>query len=180
MARFAHMRTLDIWYARLSEDQLLETINMAVSTPKGRTLKKAQGLEKAARKNIAKARTRDSLQAFSTLAELVDGKYRIVSQPPIVIPLRELGDAYGMSPDEVEPAIRGQLRSSREKDTFDRSVTDFSEGYADQDERDEAFATAVRSGRLEASDAVQARPPGDARSPAEAGRSNPSIGPAGP
>ncbi|MHA7240875.1 DUF2252 domain-containing protein [Arthrobacter sp. TMS1-12-1] len=113
MAQFAQMRTLDIWYARLSEEQLLETITMAVSTPKGKTLKKAEGLEKTARKNIAKARTRDSLQALSKLAELVDGKYRIVSQPPIVIPLRELGDAYGMSPDQVEPAIRRQLRSYR-------------------------------------------------------------------
>ena len=44
-----------------------------------------------------KARTRDSLQALSKLAELVDGHYRIVSQPPIVIPVRELAVTYGMS-----------------------------------------------------------------------------------
>ena len=113
MAQFAQMRTLDIWYARLSEEQLLETINMAVSTPTGKTLKKAGGLEKKLRANIAKARTRDSLQALSKLAETVDGKYRIVSQPPIVIPARELGGSFGMSADELEHVISEQLRSYR-------------------------------------------------------------------
>ena len=46
-----------------------------------------EGAEQGARK----ARTRDSLQALSKLAEQVDGQYRIVSQPPIVIPAREIG-----------------------------------------------------------------------------------------
>jgi len=113
MAQFAQMRTLDIWYARLSEEQPLETINMAVSTPKGKTLKKAEGLEKKLRANIATARTRDSLQALSKLAETVDGKYRIVSQPPMIIPARELGGSLGMSADELEHVIIEQLRSYR-------------------------------------------------------------------
>ena len=38
-----------------------------------------------------------------------------------------------------------------ETDAFDRSITDFSERYADQNEKDyQAFAEAVRSGRIEA------------------------------
>ncbi|MFF2243557.1 DUF2252 domain-containing protein [Arthrobacter sp. NPDC058130] len=114
MAQFAQMRTLDIWYARLSEEQLMEAINLAVATQKGKALKKAaKGMEKEALRNVEKAHTRDSLQALSKLAERVDGKYRIVSQPPIVIPVRELGDAYGMSGDDVAHAIREQLRSYR-------------------------------------------------------------------
>ena len=37
------------------------------------------------------------------------------------------------------------------KDRFDQSITDFSERYADQNERDyQAFADAIRSGRLAA------------------------------
>ena len=51
-----------------------------------------------------KAHTRDSLQALSKLAELVDGQYRIVSQPPIVVPARDLAAVYGMS------AGRGRAR----------------------------------------------------------------------
>ena len=43
----------------------------------------------------------------------MDGEYRIVSQPPIVIPARELGESFGMSADEVQHAIREQLRSYR-------------------------------------------------------------------
>ena len=42
-----------------------------------------------------------------------------------------------------------------EDDQFDRSITDFSRRYADQNERDyEAFAEAVRSGRLAALEGV--------------------------
>ena len=114
MAEFAQMGTLDIWYARLSEEQLMETIELAVATQKGKALKKAaHGMEKTAKQNVAKAHTRDSLQALSKLAERVDGKYRIVSQPPIVIPARELGESFGMSADEIQKAIREQLRSYR-------------------------------------------------------------------
>ena len=41
------------------------------------------------------------------------------------------------------------------KDQFDRSITDFSERYADQNEQDyKAFVEAVRSGRLEAIEGV--------------------------
>jgi Uncharacterized protein conserved in bacteria (DUF2252) len=40
-------------------------------------------------------------------------------------------------------------------DAFDRSVTDFSERYADQNEQDyQAFVAAIRSGRLEAVEGV--------------------------
>ena len=42
-----------------------------------------------------------------------------------------------------------------ESDEFDRSVTDFAERYADQNERDyQRFVNAVRSGRLEAIEGV--------------------------
>ena len=113
MAGFAQMGTLDIWYARLSEEQLMETLDLAVATQKGKAHKAAHGMEKTAKANVAKARTRDSLQALSKLAELVDGNYRIVSQPPIVIPARELGGTFAMSADELEHVIREQLRSYR-------------------------------------------------------------------
>ena len=123
MAEFAQMRTLDIWYARLSEEQLMEAIDLAVASQKGKALKKAaQGLGKAARQNVAKAHTRDSLQALSKLAERVDGNYRIVSQPPIVVPVRELAATYGMSGDEVEKAVRQQLRSYRATLPDDRRI----------------------------------------------------------
>ncbi|MHA7207849.1 DUF2252 domain-containing protein [Arthrobacter sp. MDT1-65] len=113
MLRFARMRTLDIWYARLSDEELREAIDLSVATQKGKALTKARGMGKAARKNIGRARTRDSLQALAKLAERVDGTYRIVSQPPLIVPARDLGRSFGMSADEVEQVIREQLRSYR-------------------------------------------------------------------
>ena len=52
--------------------------------------KLAKRAEKTARKIAAKAHTRDSLQALSKLGELVDGQYQIVSQPPVIVPARDL------------------------------------------------------------------------------------------
>ena len=68
---------------------------------------------KLVEKADAKARTRDSLQALSKLGELVDGEYRIVSQPPIVVPSRELYATYGMSSDELWHAIHLEFRAYR-------------------------------------------------------------------
>jgi hypothetical protein len=61
-----------------------------------------------------------------------------------------LARAHARSGDPV--AIASYLGKS---DAFDRSVTDFSERYADQNERDfQAIADAVKSGRLEATEGV--------------------------
>jgi uncharacterized protein (DUF2252 family) len=75
--------------------------------------KAAKAGQKRAEKTLAKAHTRDSLQALSKLAEQVNGTYRIVSQPPIVVPARDLAATYGLSPDEVVPVIRDQFRAYR-------------------------------------------------------------------
>jgi hypothetical protein len=130
MASFAQMGTMDIWYAQLDEDELMSAIRNAVAgtrkeakgakvakkKPEKRDVKEdklAKRAEKVAGKTAAKAHTRDSLQALSKLGELVDGKYRIVSQPPIVVPSRDLAATYGLSPDQVAPAIREQFRAYR-------------------------------------------------------------------
>ena len=130
MASFAQMPTMDIWYARLDEDELMAGVRAAAAGAakagnKGKkepkTAKKGAGeqekLAKAAlaraEKNRAKAHTRDSLQALSKLGEMTDGSYRIISQPPIVVPVRELAATYGMSPDETEHVIRDQFRAYR-------------------------------------------------------------------
>ncbi|HEY7249168.1 MAG TPA: DUF2252 domain-containing protein [Methylomirabilota bacterium] len=125
MASFARMRTMDIWYAHLDEDELMravhgalaETAEEAKKGPKKareqakQQTKAARKAEKNALKASAKARTRDSLQALSKLGELVDGRYRIVSQPPIVIPARDLAAAAGVSSSEVDQLVRDQFRA---------------------------------------------------------------------
>src|SRR5215218_62181 len=115
MAGFAAMGTMAIWYAHLAEDELMQGIRSATAeasrTKKER--KAAKRAEKTAEKTRQKAHTRDSLQALSKLTERVDGQYRIVSQPPIVVPMRDLHATYGLSPDQVEQAIREQFRAYR-------------------------------------------------------------------
>jgi len=114
MAEFAQMRTMDIWYAHRSEQALVSALDIAAGSQKDKSQRKvAQEAVKGMRKGALKARTRDSLQALSKLAEYVDGNYRIASQPPIVIPARELGPSFGMSPDEVQHAVREQFRAYR-------------------------------------------------------------------
>ena len=61
-----------------------------------------------------------------------------------------LARAHARSGDPI--AIAAYLG---EGDQFDRSITDFAERYADQNEQDyQAFAKAIRSGRLEALEGV--------------------------
>jgi len=125
MAAFAQLPTMDVWYAHLDEDELMgairstvaETMKEAKGAQKGKKGKEQEKLaklaEKRAEKTAAKAHTRDSLQALSKLGELAGGRYQIVSQPPVIIPARDLAATYGLSPDEVLPVIHDQFRAYR-------------------------------------------------------------------
>ena len=138
MADFARMGVMDIYYSRLTDEELMTMLRHAVAeedaAAKAKAARKKQkaaktkaGQKAAAQmgqetahqrltrveKAGAKARTRDSLQALSKLGEFVDGEYRIVSQPPIVVPSRELFATYGMSSDELWHAIHQEFRAYR-------------------------------------------------------------------
>jgi Uncharacterized protein conserved in bacteria (DUF2252) len=107
-----------VWYAHLDKNQIMDAIrNMMADTTKGAKAKKASKVaEKAAKsahKTLGKAHVRDSLHALSKLCELVDGRYRIVSRPPIVVPARDLAATYGISPVEIDRRTREQFRSYR-------------------------------------------------------------------
>jgi uncharacterized protein (DUF2252 family) len=128
MAGFAQMRTLDIWYAHLPEDELMTAVR-GTAAEMARAAKGKQGKKEAkaaktaaerAEKMRQKARTRDSLQALSKLGELVDGRYRIVSQPPIIIPARDLAATFSISADELDQIIREQFRAYRATLQLDR------------------------------------------------------------
>jgi uncharacterized protein (DUF2252 family) len=120
MAEFAQMGTMDIWYAHLSEDELMTAVRSAAKASKKKEAKAAKRAKKTARKNVEKAHTRDSLQALSKLGEVVSGRCRIVSQPPIVVPARDLEATYGLSSDETERVVREQFRTYRATLQHDR------------------------------------------------------------
>jgi uncharacterized protein (DUF2252 family) len=108
MRDFAQMRALDLWYARLDVED--------VATRWGSQASAKQ--RKRFDRNVAKARAKDSLRAFDRLTTLADGERRIVSDPPLIVPIEEL-----VSPDQrvaLDDAIRGAIRSYRRTLTGDR------------------------------------------------------------
>jgi uncharacterized protein (DUF2252 family) len=113
MAGFATMATMEVWYARLAEDDVARVLRAAEPAKTRKGAKAAKQVGKTARREAAKARTRDSLQALSKLAELSSGRYRIVSRPPIIVPARDLEATYGIPPDKMERLLREQFRAYR-------------------------------------------------------------------
>lgn len=93
MRRFAEMRTLDVWYAQAD-------LALVQQLAEGRLEKRGR---KRLAKEAAKARGRDSLQAFDKLTETVDGRPRIAADPPLLVPLADL------LPDVERDALMGQF-----------------------------------------------------------------------
>ena len=80
MAKFAEMGHLDVWYSHAD----VETMRKKVTTDlDSESMKKAD-------KVIAKAKSKNSSRAISKLTEVVDGQLRIASNPPLVVPMRDL------------------------------------------------------------------------------------------
>jgi uncharacterized protein (DUF2252 family) len=113
MRGFAEMRTLEIWYAKLDADEVMARASAQASKADRKALARGQ-------KNLAKARTKDSLQALSKLTVVVDGHHRIISDPPVLVPARELFATYGISPDDVMPVAHELLRAYRATLSADR------------------------------------------------------------
>ena len=113
MLKFAPMGNLDVWYARLDVDSLLTDLGSIADRKQ----------MKSVEKNVAKAQKKNSLRAFDRLVHMVDGEPRIISDPPLLVPARDL------VPDdrrhELEERIQEMLGRYREslrgdhRDLFD-------------------------------------------------------------
>jgi uncharacterized protein (DUF2252 family) len=109
MTAFAQMRNLDVWYAHLSVDQAMAEFSAGVDPKR---LKKAQAV-------IEKSRTKDSMHAFEKLTHLVDGEPRIISDPPLIVPIDELTPA-ATEREALEEEMRNLIRSYRRTLETDR------------------------------------------------------------
>jgi uncharacterized protein (DUF2252 family) len=101
MRDLAGMSRLDVWYARLDIDEVRKALSPQLKP----------GQAKRFERTVAKARAKDSMKAFSKLVRTDSGQPRLVSDPPVIVPLEELfagGDYHG-----VEDALRDLLRSYR-------------------------------------------------------------------
>jgi uncharacterized protein (DUF2252 family) len=110
MAGFAEMRVMDIWYAHMSESDVLGSVSQYLRGTKGA---QKRALAKRADTLVDKAHTRDSLQALSKLAEYVDGQYRIKSDPPLVVPARDFESTFKVPAIDIERTLHDQFRSYR-------------------------------------------------------------------
>jgi uncharacterized protein (DUF2252 family) len=107
MRRAARMRVLDAWYDHLDVDELMRIVEQAVR--EGR-LGKAEAKEAA--EDVAKARSRDHVRAFSKRADEVDGELRFVADPPLIVPIHDLAPP-GTGRDELERWIASVVKAYR-------------------------------------------------------------------
>ena len=103
MNAFAAMNNLGVWYSRLNVSEMLATLR------KQKDKKQA----KAVKRGVAKARTKDSMKAFAKLTHEVDGEPRIISDPPLIVPIAELAEAAGFDADEVIAGVLELYRGYR-------------------------------------------------------------------
>src|SRR5262249_60531473 len=80
MREFAAMTNLDVWYAHADINELRAQFDTQLRERQRKMLDKG----------VAKARTRDSMQELAKLTRIVDGRPRIVSDPPLLVPIDEL------------------------------------------------------------------------------------------
>ncbi|MGO9080017.1 MAG: DUF2252 domain-containing protein [Streptosporangiaceae bacterium] len=106
MLGFAAMNTLDVWYAHFDVDAAEAQIEDQLGSAERKRIRKA----------LARARTRNSSQALGKLAEMVDGRPRIISDPPLLVPVSEFYPA-GISQEELVGRMRELMRS------YARSIT---------------------------------------------------------
>jgi uncharacterized protein (DUF2252 family) len=80
MRDFAAWGNLQVWYARLDVENLMQQAR----------LRDADFDLAGAERSLDRFRRKDSTRAAAKLAERVDGRLRIVHDPPLVVPIREL------------------------------------------------------------------------------------------
>src|SRR5690348_16958159 len=80
MRGFAEQAFLDVWYAHLDIEPVVAEFRSQIKAKRF----------KLAEKMLAKAHTSDSTKALGKLTTMVDGRRRIISDPPMIVPVAEV------------------------------------------------------------------------------------------
>ena len=80
MREFAAQTFLDVWYAHLDIEPAIAEFRSQVKAKRFKTGEKL----------LAKAHTADSMKALGKLTAVVDGQRRIISDPPMIVPIEEV------------------------------------------------------------------------------------------
>jgi uncharacterized protein (DUF2252 family) len=109
MRAFAGMSDLEVWYASADMDELRREFDSQLQLRQ----------RKIVDKGLAKARTMDSMRAVAKLTHLVDGRPRIISDPPLLVPVDELMPA-ATDRKSLESVLTGLSASYRRTLESDR------------------------------------------------------------
>ena len=107
MREFAEQTFLDVWYAHLDIEPAIRELKSEI---KAKRLKEFERL-------LAKAHTKDSTQALEKLTAEVDGRRRIITDPPTIVPIEELfTDIQADAIYEQVRAVLGKYRRTLQSD----------------------------------------------------------------
>jgi uncharacterized protein (DUF2252 family) len=107
MRGFAQQPFLDVWYAHLAIEPALSEFRSQI---KASRFKAAEAL-------LAKAHTRDSMQALRKLTTMAGGQRRIISDPPMIVPVEEVfSDVQADAIYEQLRAVLGKYRRTLQSD----------------------------------------------------------------
>ena len=107
MARFAEMRNIHVWYARLDVASIRDQLGTS-----GKQMKRLQS-------TVAGARTKDSIRALTKLCRTVDGELRIIGNPPLVTPIEDV--LPNAEREELEDVVRRMIGTYRRTLPRDRA-----------------------------------------------------------
>ena len=107
MHELADMGALATWYQRVDAQVLAERFRPEANAHQTRVVEK----------RAEKARRKDSARAFAKLASTVDGRPQIISDPPLIVPIKDL--LPGAQAGDFEAAMRDLL------DTYKASLPDY-------------------------------------------------------
>jgi uncharacterized protein (DUF2252 family) len=108
MREFAGQALLAVWYAHLDIEDAVGQFKSQIKTKRFR----------AAEALVAKAHTKDSTQALGKLTTMTDGRRRIISTPPTIVPVEEV--FADVQADAIYEQIRGVLGKYRRSLQSDR------------------------------------------------------------
>jgi len=99
MREFAGMPTLDVWYARLDVQDLIDRLSSQL------TKRELRDSESA----VAKAQARDNTQAVAKMTRVgADGQREIAGDPPLIVPIEDL--AAELDPEAAYAVLRELVR----------------------------------------------------------------------
>jgi uncharacterized protein (DUF2252 family) len=101
MGKFSQAHVLDVWYYHVNVDSVLKVFDRASKRGK-----------KRAHKMVKKARRKTHQQTMEKLTKIEDGRRRIISDPPLLVPFHELGLDKYVSENELRVATEKSVKDS--------------------------------------------------------------------